>query len=76
MQFKSILALSMVALAATAAPADDLEARQAGSCAPNAAYYCCDGFIPFNFLFIRGIGEGRCVRRKSIELITSWDFII
>ena len=66
MNFKNIFALVMVATAATAAPAEDLEARQA-SCLTTNAIYCCDGFIPFNFLFIRGIGEGHCVLRMSAE---------
>lgn len=66
MQFKTIFALYMMAAAASAAPADDLEARQASAtCNVNNAIYCCDNFIPFNIFFIRGVGQGRCARRKS-----------
>jgi hypothetical protein len=68
MQFKNILALSMVAIAATAAPADDLETRQSTQVCTNNAQvkYCCDNWIPFKFLFIQGIGQG-CTPRKSAE---------
>lgn len=70
MQFKNILALSMVAIAATAAPADDptvdLEARQT-PCTADNAIYCCDTFVPISIFFIRGVGQGRCARRKSAE---------
>jgi hypothetical protein len=66
MHFKTIVAGFMVATAASAAPAKDLEARQASAtCTVDTAIYCCDTFIPFNFFIFRGIGEGHCALRKS-----------
>ena len=64
MHFNKILTLFVVATAATAAPAEDLEARAIPACASARGDFCCARSDPFVFLFIRSIGQN-CVPRMS-----------
>ncbi|KAJ5907521.1 hypothetical protein N7495_000203 [Penicillium taxi] len=67
MQFKSIFVLSIVSTAATAAPVEDIETRQA-SCPVATAPYCCDSYLAINIPnIINGIGLGHCVARVDPE---------
>ncbi|KFZ17394.1 hypothetical protein V501_01746 [Pseudogymnoascus sp. VKM F-4519 (FW-2642)] len=59
MQFNKILALFIVATAATAAPVEDLEARTCST-----GDYCCERFIKVTLFSIRGVGQN-CVKNPS-----------
>ncbi|KAE8138556.1 hypothetical protein BDV38DRAFT_281863 [Aspergillus pseudotamarii] len=74
MNIKTILALCAMASLATAAPAEDLEKRDA--CAGKNRF-CCEAFFPVNILFIRAVGfnckakNGNCPTGKTEYCCTS-----
>ncbi|KAE8422284.1 hypothetical protein BDV36DRAFT_291461 [Aspergillus pseudocaelatus] len=75
MNIKTILALCAMASLATAAPAEDLEKKDACT---GKNQFCCEIFFPINLLFVRAVGEnciakgsGSCPSGKTLHCCTS-----
>ncbi|KFZ13644.1 hypothetical protein V501_03607 [Pseudogymnoascus sp. VKM F-4519 (FW-2642)] len=63
MHFNKILALFILATAATTAPVEDLEAR-APTCPTTTIKFCCKQFVSLSLFSITGVGQD-CIKVSS-----------
>lgn len=65
MLMKNILGAFAIAGLATAAPAENIEARDSsGQCGRSSHAWCCVTAFPLNIFFIQGVGSN-CVPGKA-----------